>query len=61
MSLTEIPKNDKKPTDTQVFNEYLPQIYFYILRTPITSIEDILGGGFTYFFIFTLTWGNDPV
>ena len=59
MSLEKIPKNDKKPTPPSV--QSIPQIYIYILRTPITSIEDILGGGFTSFFIFTLTRGNDPV
>ena len=25
------------------------------------SIYYILGGGFKYFFIFTPTWGNDPI
>ena len=31
-------------------------------KNTVNFLDDVvLGGGFTYLFIFTPTWGNDPI
>jgi len=40
--------------------QYIPMLNLFKKKAAYMFV-DILGGGFKYLFIFTPTWGNDPI